>query len=160
RLPITYVQQDQINAQAPRFSGTGPVMFQVILNPDKPNQLISDLATVNSLQHFAPAFFVFGGTQSIAATFASGALLGNPNQIPGAQRASQGDVVTLYGTGFGDTNPSVGAGKLAAVASKLTSTVSISIGGVTLAPGDILYAGLSPGSISGLYQFNVRIPAG
>jgi uncharacterized protein (TIGR03437 family) len=24
----------------------------------------------------------------------------------------------------------------------------------------VLYAGLSPGSISGLYQFNVRIPAG
>ncbi len=29
----------------------------------------------------------------------------------------------------------------------------------TLASSDVLYAGLSPGSISGLYQFNVRIPA-
>jgi uncharacterized protein (TIGR03437 family) len=28
-----------------------------------------------------------------------------------------------------------------------------------LASSDILYAGLSPGSISGLYQFNVKIPS-
>ena len=34
------------------------------------------------------------------------------------------------------------------------------IGSVTLASSDIQYAGLSPGSISGLYQFNVRIPSG
>lgn len=35
----------------------------------------------------------------------------------------------------------------------------MTIGGVTLTAADILYAGLSPESISGLYQFNVRIPA-
>jgi len=28
-----------------------------------------------------------------------------------------------------------------------------------LTPQDVLYAGLSPGSINGLYQFNVRVPA-
>jgi uncharacterized protein (TIGR03437 family) len=33
------------------------------------------------------------------------------------------------------------------------------IGGVTLIPQDVLYSGLSPNSISGLYQFNVRVPA-
>ena len=30
--------------------------------------------------------------------------------------------------------------------------------GVTLAVGDVLYGGLAPGFISGLYQFNVRLP--
>jgi len=36
----------------------------------------------------------------------------------------------------------------------------VTIGGATLASSDVSYAGLSPGSISGLYQFDVRIPAG
>ena len=35
----------------------------------------------------------------------------------------------------------------------------MTIGGITLGPDDVPYAGLSPGSVSGLYQFNVRIPA-
>jgi uncharacterized protein (TIGR03437 family) len=34
----------------------------------------------------------------------------------------------------------------------------VNIGGVTLPASDVFYAGLSPGSISGLYQFNVRVP--
>ena len=59
RIPIAYVQEDQINAQAPEFSGTGPVMVRVILNPDKPNQLTSDVATLNTQQAFAPASFSF-----------------------------------------------------------------------------------------------------
>jgi uncharacterized protein (TIGR03437 family) len=41
----------------------------------------------------------------------------------------------------------------------LTNSITVTIGGATLASSDILYAGLSPGSISGLYQFNVRIPS-
>jgi uncharacterized protein (TIGR03437 family) len=41
----------------------------------------------------------------------------------------------------------------------LTNSITVQIGTTTLAPSDILYAGLSPGSISGLYQFNVRIPS-
>ena len=32
RLPIAYVQSDQINAQAPEFIGTGPVSVRVILS--------------------------------------------------------------------------------------------------------------------------------
>ena len=42
----------------------------------------------------------------------------------------------------------------------LANPITVTIGGTTLASSDVLYAGLSPGSISGLYQFNVRIPAG
>jgi uncharacterized protein (TIGR03437 family) len=40
----------------------------------------------------------------------------------------------------------------------LTNPITVQIGSVTLSPSDVLYAGLSPTSISGLYQFNVRIP--
>ena len=40
-----------------------------------------------------------------------------------------------------------------------STPVTVTIGGTTLAASDVLYAGLSPGSITGLYQFNVRIHA-
>jgi uncharacterized protein (TIGR03437 family) len=159
-LPIAYVQTDQINAQAPQFSGTGPVTLMVIINPGKTNELRSDVATLNAQQAFAPAFFVFPNSKSIAAQFGgSGAIVANPSVVAGARPARPGDIVTLYGTGFGDTSPSLGPGQIATGAAALTNQITVVIGSVTLAPQDVLYAGLSPGSISGLYQFNVRVPA-
>jgi uncharacterized protein (TIGR03437 family) len=159
-LPIAYVQPDQINAQMPVFTGTGPVMLTVIISAGKPNELRSDVATLNSLQPFAPAFFVFPNSKSIAAQIAGTAtIVANPAVVSGGRPAKPGELVTLYGTGFGDTNPPVGTGQLATGAAALTNSITVVIGGVTLAPQDVLYAGLSPGSISGLYQFNVRVPA-
>jgi uncharacterized protein (TIGR03437 family) len=158
-LPISYVQTDQINAQMPAFSGTGPVMLTVIINPGKPNELRSDVATLNALQPFAPAFFVFGTSTSIAAEVAgTSTIIASPSVVQGARPAHPGEIVSLFGTGFGDTNPSVPAGQLDAGISSLTNPISVNIGGVTLSSSDVLYAGLSPQSISGLYQINVRIP--
>ena len=65
----------------------------------------------------------------------------------------------LFGTGFGDTKPSFTAGQLATGTASLVNSVTVTLGGAALPQSDILYAGLSPGSISGLYQFNVRIPS-
>ncbi len=158
-LPISYVQTDQINAQMPTFAGTGPVNLTVIINAGKPNELRSDVATLNALQAFAPAFFVFGTSTSIATLVAgTSTIVASPSVVPGARPARPGELVSMFGTGFGDTSPSVPAGQLDSGIARLTNPITVSIGGVTLAPSDILYAGLSPGSISGLYQFNVRVP--
>ena len=158
-VPISYVQSNQINVQAPTFTGTGAVNVVVIVNPGQLSEQRSDPATLTSLQPFAPAFFLFPNSMSIAAEFAnSGNLVANPSVVPTGTPAKRGDIISLFGTGFGDTNPSVGAGQLDAGVAGVTSPITVSIGGVTLAPSDVLYAGLSPGSISGLYQFNVRVP--
>ncbi len=162
QLPIAYVDFGQINAQMPSFSGSGPVTLTVTLNPG-PEGVNSAVATLNSLQPFAPAFFIFPNSSSIAAQLCpqptTCTTVADPSVVPGASPASAGDIVTLYGTGFGDTNPAVPAGQLASGQAILTNPITVMIGGVTLASSDVLYAGLSPGSISGLYQFNVRIPA-
>ena len=159
-LPISYVQTDQINAQMPTFSGTGPVMLTVIINPGKPNQISSDVATLTALQPFAPAFFVFGTSTSIAAEVANtSTIIADPSVIPGARPAHPGEILSLFGTGFGATSPSVSAGQLASGIANLTNPITVTIGSVTLSSSDVLYAGLSPGSISGLYQINVRVPA-
>jgi uncharacterized protein (TIGR03437 family) len=160
QLPIAYVSFGQINAQMPEFTGTGPVTLTVTLNPGV-DGVNSAVATINSLQSFAPAFFVIPNSTSIAAEQAvTGAPVADPSLVPGASPASPGDIVALYGTGFGATNPAVAVGAMATGISNMTNSVTVTIGGTTLTPSEIFYAGLSPGSISGLYQFNVQIPAG
>jgi uncharacterized protein (TIGR03437 family) len=158
-LPLAYVQVDQINAQAPVVPGTGPVNLTVVINAGKPNELRSDVGTVN-LQAFAPAFFVYPNSKSIAAQVGgSSVVIANPAVVAGGRPAKPGEVITLYGTGFGDTNPAVATGQVATGAAQLNNPITVTIGVTTLAAQDVLYAGLSPGSINGLYQFNVRVPA-
>lgn len=158
-LPITFVNPTQINAQMPEFVGTGPVELTVVLNPGAGNAVMSSMGTFQGLQAFAPTFFLFGNSTSIAAEEAvTGKIVASPNVVPHASPAKPGDIVSLFGTGFGDTNPPVPAGQLATGQSTLTNPITVTIGTTTLASADVLYAGLTPGSISGLYQFNVRIP--
>jgi uncharacterized protein (TIGR03437 family) len=158
-VPVAYVQTDQINAQMPEFVGTGQAMVTVILNPGAIDELRSPVATL-SVQPLAPAFFLFPKSNSIAAEQAgTGTIVANPSVVPGASPAKPGDVVSLFGTGFGDTSPFVPTGQLASGVAVLTNPITVKIGNDTLAQTDVFYAGLSPGSISGLYQINVRIPA-
>jgi uncharacterized protein (TIGR03437 family) len=159
-LPIAFVDQTQINAQMPEFVGTGPVGLTVIMNPGLMNAVPSAMGTFQMLEAFAPAFFLFPNSTSIAAEEAgTGSIVANPMVVAGASPAKPGDIVSLFGTGFGDTNPATVAGEIPSAMATLTNPVTVKIGDVTLAPADVLYAGISPGSISGLYQFNVRIPA-
>lgn len=158
RVPVAYVQSDQINIETPTTANLGSITARVILNPDSNNQSASDTVTMQML-NLAPAFFTING-KTIAAQFAGTANpVADPSVIPGAKAAKPGDLLTLYGTGFGPTDPLIQAGDVADGQAKVTSPITVTIGGVTLAPTDILYAGLSPGSISGLYQFNVRVPS-
>jgi uncharacterized protein (TIGR03437 family) len=159
-LPIAFVDPTQINAQLPEFSGTGPLGVTVILNPGTMQAVSSAAGTFNSLQAFAPALFLLNNSTSVAAEdVTTPGIVADPAVLPGASPAKPGDVVSLFGTGFGATNPSVSAGQLASGMPTLVNPITVMIGSTTLAQSDILYAGLSPSSISGLYQFNVRIPA-
>jgi len=153
-VPITYVQTDQINFQGP--ATPGPATIVVVSNAGKQNALRSATANIN-IASVAPAFFTFNGT-SIAAQFANSAnIVANPSVVPGARPAHPGDIVTLYGTGFGATDPPIAVGGLATGVSKVTATpITVMIGNVN---ATVSYVGLSPGSISGLYQINVQIPA-
>ncbi|MGA2600617.1 MAG: choice-of-anchor V domain-containing protein [Bryobacteraceae bacterium] len=156
-LPITYVQTDQINFQGP--ATTGSVSLEVISNAGKQNATPSASAPVNVLP-VAPTFFTFNGTSIAAQIAGTSSIVANPAVVPSGNPALPGDIVTLYGTGFGATNPSVAPGALATGAAPVTaSPITVTVGTVTLSASDVLYLGLSPGSISGLYQLNIRIPA-
>ena len=89
---VSYVSPGQINAQVPDGVGPGSVTVQVI-SPSGP----STLAQVDT-EPYAPAFFTVssGGTAYVAATGLDGAMLGGA-----ARPARPGDMISLYGTGFG-----------------------------------------------------------
>jgi uncharacterized protein (TIGR03437 family) len=157
RSPITYVQGSQINVQAPTLAQTGPATVTVVINPGTPAETRSSTVSINTQQTYAPAFFTFGST-SIAALSTTGSVIADPSVLAGGRFAKPGDVISLYGTGFGATNPPVASGMLASSAATITAPLTVMLNGVALPPAAVLYAGLSPGSISCLYQINVQIP--
>ena len=156
RAPIFYVQPGQINAQAPTLVASGPVSAQVILNPGRANEIRSPLLSGVPMQFYAPALFTFNG-RSVAARRLDGTIVSDPRVVAIGTPAKPGEVVVLYGTGFGVTEPVYQAGELPG-AVRLSEQVTVMIGGTTIAASDVLYAGQAPGS-AGLCQFNVRIPA-
>lgn len=73
-------------------------------------------------------------------------------------QASKGFIMTLYATGAGVVAPAPSDGTIATGASPSNFPgVSVLFGEV---PGEVLYAGVSPGLITGILQINVRLPEG
>lgn len=155
RAPVLYAQQDQVNFQLPEGVNAGPTSVVVIANPGKPNELRSDQGTLQATTT-NPAWFTLNGA-SIAATSADGTQF--IGAVTGTRAARPGEVITLYGTGFGVTDPASAAGSIASGQARVTGAMTITVGGTQLAAADILYVGLAPGLINGLYQANIRLPA-
>jgi uncharacterized protein (TIGR03437 family) len=146
---VAYVSPTQINVQAPSDSTVGAVSV-VVTN----NGAVSAPATVQ-LQPFAPAFFQDPGTDYASASRLPGYTpVADPSAVPGAVPAGPGDIVVLWGTGFGATNPAVAAGALVTGAPVAVTTPTVSVGG---AAATVISAVLTPGT-AGLYQVTIQIP--
>ncbi len=163
RAPIFGIYSNQINLQVPQ-AGPGEVTVQVITQCDTQEAQNSGTVTVQ-VQPAAPEFFYFthttNGHNAIAVVNAvTGGYIGAPGLISGATftPANSGDYLTLFATGFGVTNPAFGPGELPNVSAQITAPFTISFGGVTLDPSDILYVGATQDA--GVYQANIRVPAG
>lgn len=149
---VYYISPTQINAQAPDDTATGNVNV-VVATPGGESTPVAA-----ALQRFAPAFFMFdpSNRRYLAATLSGGQLVG-PAALFGANATTRparpGEIVILYGTGFGPTTPAVPAGEVFSGAAPLSTAPTIRIGGVA---ADVAFAGLSA---AGLYQFNVTVPA-
>lgn len=159
RVPITYVQANQINLQAPTLTQTGPATVTVVMNPGTSVENRSTALNITTQQAVSPSFFSFNGT-SIAALSTTGAIVANPAVVSTGIFAKPGDTISLYGTGFGATSPPLASGAISSAASSVAAPVTVTLNGVAVPAANILYVGLSPGSISGLYQINLQIPAG
>ncbi len=116
--------------------------------------------TVNPVQPGldAPPSFDIGGVQYAVALFADSTYVLPEGAIAGlnSRPAKPGDEIVLYGIGFGPVTPSIPAGQLVQQANALASSFEMFIGGVPVA--NVPYSGLA-GSFTGLYQFNIVVPA-
>jgi uncharacterized protein (TIGR03437 family) len=147
---VYYVSPTQINVQAPTDSSLGSV--SVVVNN---NGSMSPAGTAQ-LQAFAPAFFQYSGTSyAIATRYPDNALVANPSAIPGTVAAKPGDVIILWGTGFGPTAPPTAAGVFATGSPAATSpTITLN----NSMSASVIGAALSPG-FAGLYQVAIQLPA-
>jgi uncharacterized protein (TIGR03437 family) len=145
---ISFISPTQINVLAPDDPTTGPVPVVVTIGGQ-----VSNSFTVQKNQ-FSPAFLTFDGSH-VAALHLNYSLLGPPGLIAGATftPATPGETIILYGVGFGPTSPAQPTGQVPTTAPPLANSVTMTIGGIDVTP---VFAGLSA---SGLYQFNVTVPA-
>jgi uncharacterized protein (TIGR03437 family) len=144
---IAYVGPTQLNVQAPDDETIGPVFVEVTTPTGK-------ASSKTTLCAIAPALFTSYSTRErrhVAAVHGDGVYVGNPDDLPGATPAQPGEVITLYGTGFGPTTPQQRAGVIV-VPAKIANSMSVIIGGIQ---AEVEYAGLVS---VGLYQFNIRVP--
>jgi len=153
---LSYVSPTQINLQAPDDTSAGNVNV-VVTTPSG-----TTTSTV-SLSQVSPSFLLFSGKYpaAIIPTPNGGGAYGNGtyNLLGPAgafsfstQPVQAGQILELYGVGFGPTNPSVPAGQLFSGAAPTVNPVTITIGGVS---AKVLFAGIAG---AGLYQFNVIVP--
>ena len=140
---IEYVGPNQINALMPADANLGPVTVQV-LTPQ--GQSYPGTAM---LQKVTPELFTWSpaSVTYAAAEHADGSLISEQ------QPASVGEVIELYGTGFGPTSPPVAVSQAAFPPAQLAAPVTVTIGGAT---AQVAWAGLIG---PGLYQINVEVPA-
>jgi uncharacterized protein (TIGR03437 family) len=152
---ILYVTPGQVNVQVPSGIPTGqqPVVvttaggtsaaYTVTVNPVEPGML-------------AIPSFVINGNQNVVAQFSNTTTFVLPIALAGATtaRAKAGDLLTIYGIGFGPVTPTIAAGQIVQQTNMLQNNLTITFAGV---PATITYAGLGPANV-GLYQFNVVVP--
>jgi uncharacterized protein (TIGR03437 family) len=154
--PILAVYPKQLNIQIPYSPLSMDTPVQVVKNCGDAGEVGGNMQSV-MVRYATPEFFYFAynasGKNPIAAADAvSGALIGP------LRPAKPGDVLTLYGTGFGATSPPTNAGEIPTKIARTVLPPKVTVGGVVLASSDVLYAGVALFS-AGLYQVNIRIPA-
>jgi len=142
-----YISPTQVNIETPDDTAVGPVNVVVTTSNGSSGPMTLNLAG------YAPGLFPSGQGNYIAAQHADGSPVGG---YTGSTPAKPGEVIILWGTGFGPSSPATPAGKVVTAApaapGNLTG-ITVTIGGV---PATIQYAGIT---ISGLAQINVTVPS-
>jgi uncharacterized protein (TIGR03437 family) len=146
---LSYVSPTQINLQAPDDGSLGKVSVAVTNNGAAATSYVD-------LQPTCPAFFSWG--VNTVATRPDFSLVGPANLFPGVTMspAKPGEVIILWGIGFGPVQPAVPAGQLASTSqiSYGVNMPAVFIGGVQADP---IYSVLAPG-YAGLFQVAVKVP--
>ena len=148
--PLYSVTSTQISALVP-FEATGSsATIVATVGTTKSNSVTVPLAAT------APGIFSIpaNGISSAAALHANYSIINATNP------ATQGEIISIYLTGLGATNPPVKDGVAAPGSlplAQITGPIAIYVGGMQVPSNQIYYAGLTP-TLAGLYQVNFKIP--
>jgi uncharacterized protein (TIGR03437 family) len=144
-VPLLSAGPNKVSAIVPwTISGSGSVSIQIGYGGSVTQPFVE---TVSSA---APALFTMDGSGAGQCS-----CLNQDGSVNGpANPASRGDVVVLYGTGAGLTDPVPKDGSIAAGPYPTELPVTVNIGGE---PAEILYAGAAPG-MAGVIQVNAIVP--
>ena len=145
--PLYYVSPAQINFVIP--SGLLPGVADLIVFREG---LASPKVSINLLDT-APALFLAPGRGSLAATHADGGVISD--DAP----ARAGEIIVVYGTGLGLTEPRQIDGEIPRSAARIArmDRLRVLLDGEALPAESVYYAGITPG-YPGLYQINLRLP--
>jgi uncharacterized protein (TIGR03437 family) len=148
---LYYLSPGQLNIISPDLVGAGSV--QVVVT----NNGVSSDPITTQLQPFSPAFFLWPGNQAVA-TDVNFQLRVKSGTFAGlnTSAARPGDVIILWGNGFGGTSPTVVAGRQVPADRlyNVAASIRITVGGVQ---AEVFGAALAPG-LASLYQIALRVP--
>lgn len=137
---VYYISPTQVNVLSPADSSSGQVQVTVT------NAAGTSAAITANLQPVLPGLFAVSNYAQ-AVRVSDGAVFTGVAVKPG-------DVLELYGTGFGPTATTVDPGLVFSGAYPTTNPVTVTIGGIV---ANVSFAGLVG---PGLYQLNVLVPPG
>jgi len=148
---VDYVSSGQVNVQVPDGIPIGPAVPLVLTNGSLASvpYMLQTVALAPALLAPNQSPFNANGRQYVVAQLPDQTFAGLP-----AHAAKPGQVLTLYGIGFGPVTPATPAGTIAPPLTTLANPVMFLFGSTQ---ANVVYRGLSPGLV-GLYQFNVVVP--
>lgn len=154
KAAISYVSPSQLNILAPAATSLG--RKEIVVTVDG----VSSESAVGYYSEVLPAFFTFGPMSGkyAAALHLDSAPVGPADLFASgtpARPAKPGEVIQVFGSGFGLTNPPADPTKLLTTPATLIDFLGleIQVGGKVATVG---FAGLSG---TGLNQFNITVPA-
>jgi uncharacterized protein (TIGR03437 family) len=145
--PLLFVSSDEINAIVPyEIYGHTATSVQVQVSGGSTNPI--SLQIVNT----TPGIFTLDGSGQGQAAIINQDGSSNSASLP----AARGSVISIFGTGEGQTMPAGQDGRIIATDIRTPiAPVTVTIGGV---PVQVVYSGSVPGQVSGMFQVNVLLP--
>jgi uncharacterized protein (TIGR03437 family) len=166
RAPVLLVTPRQLNVIVPALPAGESIQVRTITNCGNAAAESASAPVTVAVHAATPEWFYTtrfeDGRSGIAAVHSvTGQLIGPGGSLSGSTflPAKPLDLITLFGTGFGATNPPSPPGMILQDPAPVTAPLVVTLGPVTLDPADVLYVGVSP-FLAGVYQANLRVPAG
>jgi uncharacterized protein (TIGR03437 family) len=147
-VPLLYASAGQINLLVPTNEIAGDVPLRVV------RQGLTGPTVTITLANAAPALFSSADNFALAQDFNA-----NYAGVTAATPAKPGDLIVLYATGLGATQPLPETGEIPKNAGLISafSSLKVLLNGNPIDPKTMFYAGLTPG-FAGLYQINFFLP--